>query len=91
MEYRIFSKPSTSVTPFYYAILEWIQQVLGSLVRTFNVSTQTYVDKNDPYMGILAAAEFVIRSTNNRQKYYSPGQLIFGRDMILPIKHRVDC
>ena len=38
----------------------------------------------------MAAAEFSIRSTNNRQKGYSPGQLIFGCDIIIPIKHRVD-
>ena len=41
-------------------------------------------------MGILAAAEFSIRSTTNRKKCYSPGQLIFGRDMIILIKHGVD-
>ena len=50
----------------------------------------TYVDKNDPWTGILAAAVFVIRSTTNRQKGQIPGQLIFGYDMILPIKHTVD-
>ena len=38
----------------------------------------------------MAEAAFAIYSTTNRQKYYSPGRLIFGRDMILPIKHRVD-
>ena len=71
------------------AILERIHQILGNLVQTFNIQ-HTYVDKNDPRMGILDAAGFVIFSTTNRQKGYSPGQLIFGRDMILPIKHRVD-
>ena len=69
------------------AILEWIYQVLGNQVRTFNVQ-HTYVDKNDPRTGILAAAAFAIHSTTSRQKGYSPGQLIFGRDMIFPIKHR---
>ena len=58
-------------------------------MRTFNVQ-QTYVDENDPWTGILAAAAFAIRSTTSRKKGYIPGQLIFGRDMILPIKHRVD-
>ena len=72
------------------AVLERINQVLGNLVRTFNISTQPYVEKNDPWMGILSAAAFGICSTTNRQKVYSPGQLIFGRDMIIPIKHRVD-
>ena len=71
------------------AILEQIHQVLGNLVRALNVQ-QTYVGKNDPWMGILAAAAFIICSTTSIQKGYSRGQLIFGRDMILPIKHRMD-
>ena len=41
-------------------------------------------------MGILDAAVFVIISTTNILKGYSLVQLIFVRDMILPIKHRVD-
>ena len=58
-------------------------------MQTFNI-TQTYSDKNDPWTGILAAAAFPIRSTTNRLKGYSPGQLLFGHDMILPIKHKLD-
>ena len=71
------------------AVLERIHQVIGNLVRTSNISTQTYVDKNDSWTGILAVAAFVICSTTNRLKGHSPGELIFCRDMILPIKHRV--
>ena len=71
-------------------ILEWIIQVLGYLVRAINIQ-HTYVDKNDPWVGILASAVFEILSTTKRQKCYSTGQLIFGRDVILLIKHRVDC
>ena len=89
-EYGITSKPSTSGNPISNAILELIHQVLGNLVRNFNISTQTYVDKNDPWMVILGAAAFENFWTTNSQNIYSPGQLIFGRDMILPIKHRVD-
>ena len=37
----------------------------------------------------MAAASFLIRSTTSRKKGYSLVQLIFGRDIILPIKHRV--
>ena len=73
------------------AVLESIHQVLGNLVRTFNISNQTYVDKDDPWTGILSATVFAISSRTNRKKGYSPGQLIFGRDTILPIKCRVDC
>ena len=70
------------------ALLERIHQVLRNLVRTFNIS-QTYVDKNYPCAGILSAAAFSICSTTNITKGYSPGQLIFGCDMILLIKHEV--
>ena len=70
-------------------ILERIHQFLGNLVHTFNIQ-QTHVDKNDPWTGILAAAAFAIISTTSRKKGYSMGQFVFGRDMILPIKHRVD-
>ena len=38
----------------------------------------------------MAAAAFGIHSTTNRLKGYSPGKLVFVRDMILPIKHKVD-
>ena len=36
------------------AILERIQYVIGNLLYTCNI-TQTYVDKYDPWLGILAA------------------------------------
>ena len=62
----------------------------GYLVQNFNISKQTYVKKNNPWTVILAAAVFVICSTTNRQKVYSPGQLIFCRDTILLIKQGMD-
>ena len=70
-------------------ILERIHQVLGNLVQTFNIQ-QTYVGENEPWMGILAAAVSKICLTTSGEKGLIPGQLIFGRDMIPPIKHMVD-
>ena len=84
MEYGITAKPITSGNPTSNVILERIHQVLGSLVRTCNI-TRTYVDKDDPWPLILAAAEFSVISTTN-----SPGQLVFGHDVIMPIKHKLD-
>ena len=71
------------------AVLEQIQQVLGNLVQTFNIY-QTYIDKDDPWLGTLSEAKFEIRSKTNMKKCYIPCQLIFYRDMILPIKHTVN-
>ena len=70
------------------AILKQIRQFLKTLVRNFNVQ-QTYVDENDPWKGILAAAAFAIFSRTNGKKGYIPCQLIFGRDTIILIKHTV--
>ena len=58
-------------------------------MRTFNIS-EIYVDNDDPQTGILAATSFTIRPTTSRFKGYSMVQLVFGRDIILPIKHKVD-
>ena len=58
-------------------------------MRIFNI-TKTYVDEDDLWSGILAASAFANRSTENRLKDHSPGQLIFGSDMIVLIKHTVD-
>ena len=65
MEYGITAKPITSVNTMSNAVLKRIHQVLGNLVRNFNIYTQTYVDKNDP------SGAFVILSTANRMKGYS--------------------
>ena len=68
-------------------IIGQIHQVLVKIVRTYNL-TKTYVEKDNPWLGVLAASEFANLSTTNRGKGYSPGQLIFGHDIIIPINKR---
>ena len=63
MEYKITVKPITLVNPINDEIFKNIRQVTGNLVLTCNIN-QTYDDKYDPWSGILAAAAFVILSTN---------------------------
>ena len=58
-------------------------------MRTCNI-TQIYVYKDDPLLGISSASAFIILSTKDGLKCYSPGQLVFGRDIILLIKYMVD-
>ena len=60
MGYGITAKPSTSGNRMSNIVLERIHQVLGNLIRYFNISTQTYVEENDPWTVILADSEFVI-------------------------------
>ena len=89
MEYRITDKPITSGNSTSNEILERRQQVLENLVQTCNI-TQTYADKDGPWLEILTASALLILSTTNMLKGYSTGQLVFGCDMILPIKHTMD-
>ena len=48
------------------------------------------MDDSDLWTEILAAAAFVVPSTYHTTKVKSPVQLVFGRDMILPINHVAD-
>ena len=57
-------------------------------MRNYNIK-ETYVGKDNPWPGILAAAEFEKISTANRLKFYGQGKLVFGGDMILPITHKM--
>ena len=58
-------------------------------MQTYNIN-KTYVDEDDPCSCILTAPELEIFPTENMLKYYIPVQLLFGLDVILPIKHKVD-
>ena len=60
----ITSNPSTSINPTSNAILEWIYQVLGNLAWNYNIK-DTYVDEDERWLGILAAAALAICSTSN--------------------------
>ena len=71
------------------AILERIHVVLGNIVQKYKIK-DTYRYEDYPWLVILAAAVFKILSTTNRLKGYSLGQLVFGRDMIISIKHTAD-
>ena len=70
-------------------VLERNRQVIGNSVRTCNIN-RTYVYKDKMISVILTASAFTIFLTGNSLKYYNPGQSIFVRDIILPIKYTVD-
>ena len=42
---------------------------------------------NEPF---LTAVAYAIRSTYHTTLQYTPGQLVFGRDMLLPIRFKTD-
>ena len=62
---------------------------MGNLVQTYNIK-ETYIYEDESWLGILEAASFEIFSKENGLKCYSAVLLVFGCDMILPIRHTVD-
>ena len=85
-EYGIKKKMITVRNPQANAIVEHIHQVIANMVRTFELETN-YLDKEDPWKGVLAATAFAVRSTYHTTLKKMPGQLVFGRDMIFNIQH----
>jgi hypothetical protein len=48
------------------------------------------MDDKDPWGPFLASAAYAIRSTFHTTLKATPGQLVFGTDMVLPIKFMAD-
>ena len=88
-DYGIKNKPITTQNPQTNAIIERIHQTLGNIIRTFELQ-ENYLDNEDPWPGILSAAAFAIHATYHTTTQKSPGQLVFGRDMIFNIKHQAN-
>ena len=85
-DYWIKNKPITVRNHQANAIVERIHQVIANIIRTFELE-DNYLDEDDPWKGILSATAFAVRSTFHTTLRKTPGQLVFGRDMILNIQH----
>jgi transposase InsO family protein len=85
-DYGIKRKPITVRNPQANAIVERVHQVIGNIIRTFELQTN-YLDEDDPWKGILSATAFAIRCTYHTTLRSTPGQLVFGRDLIFNIQH----
>jgi hypothetical protein len=89
-DYGIKQKVILTQNPQANAIIECAHQTLGNLIRSFQLQDKPYYDPDDPWGGILAAVAFDLRSTYDTTLQVMPGQLIFGRDMVLNIQHLTD-
>ena len=66
----------------------WIA-ALGDMLRTFELEERD-LDPKDPWSGFLSSAAFAIRSTFHTTLEATPAQLVYGRDMILPVQFKAD-
>ena len=84
-DYGIKGKPITVRNPQANAIVERVHQVIGNIIRTFELESN-YLEEDDPWKGILNATAFAVRSTFHTSLQSTPGQLVLGRDMIFNIQ-----
>jgi hypothetical protein len=89
-DYGIKRKVISTRNPQANAVVERVHQTIGNLIRSFELQDNPYIDEDDPWSGILAATAFAVRSTYHTALRATPGQLVFGRDMILNVQHIAD-
>ena len=82
-------KPSNAWNPQSNAIIERVHQVLGDNLRTFDLENAD-LSGLDPFEEFLTATAYAIRSAYHTTLGYSPAQLVFGRDMFMPVNFEAD-
>jgi hypothetical protein len=87
--YGLKAKPTTAWNPQSNGIIERVHQVLNDGLRTFELE-QRELDDEDPWTPFLSSVAFAIRSTYHTTLGATPAQLVFNRDMILPIQMKFD-
>ena len=87
--YRMDLARSTAYNPQSHGVIERVHQVLEDALRTFELE-EVDLDEANPWEPFLIAAAFAIRSTFHTVLGATPAQLVYGRDMILPIRFQAD-
>ena len=87
--YGLEKKPTTTYNPQSNGVIERIHAVLNDILRTFELEERS-LDKDRPWDEFLSATAFALRATYHTTLQATPAQLVFGRDMILPISVQAD-
>jgi hypothetical protein len=87
--YAIKKKNSTPFNPQSNGIIERVHLNLNDSLRTAEIDGREMDDK-DPLGQFVSSAAYAIHSTFHTTLKATPWQLVFGRDMVLPIKFMED-
>ena len=86
--YVVKAKAITVRNPWANAIVERIYQVIGNIIRAFELE-DNYLDEDQPWQGILSAMAFAVWSLLATLQQ-TPGKWWeFGHEMIFNAKHMV--
>ena len=87
--FSIKSTPTTIKNPQVNSILERVYQVLVNVLKTENLHKYKFDDR-DPWSELLGSVVWAICGTHHTTLQATPGQLVFGRDMLLNLKFVAD-
>ena len=79
----------SAYNPQSNGIIERVHLVMGDHIRVMELQNEE-VDKTKPFHSMLHTVAYAIRSTYHTTLHASPAQLVYGRDMFLPIKFKAD-
>ena len=86
--YGIQRVPTTIKNPAANMV-ERVHQTLGNLLRVYELEEYEF-PRGDPWSNILASASWAIRSTFHTTLGATPGQLVFGRDMLFDLSFKAN-
>ena len=84
LNYGLKSQKTTAYNPQANGVIERVHQVLNDCLRMYELEDEELKGR-DPFRPFLAAAAFAIRSITRNTR-----QLVYGRDMLLPVKFTAD-
>eukprot|EP00957_Ditylum_brightwellii_P129318 9865261-Ditylum_brightwellii.AAC.1 len=88
-DYGVKKRPIRVRNPQASSIIERIHHNMGNTIRSFEIHI-TDIDEKDPWTSILSAVRFATRATVHTTMQATPMQLVFGRDVILNVRHEAD-
>jgi hypothetical protein len=86
--YGIKRVPTTIKNPAANMV-ERVHQTLGNLLRVYELEEYEF-PRGDPWSNILASAAWAIRSTFHTTLGATPGQLVYGRDMLFDLSFKAN-
>ena len=88
-EFGIKRKTITPKNPQANSIIERIHGVINNMLRVNDLENHDF-DPVDPWGDLLANIAWALRSLFHTTTGATPGQLVFGRDMLFDIKYAAD-
>ena len=91
-KHKIKSAPSTVKNPQSNAIVERMHQSISTMIAISlrENPPRIFEDVFTLIFRKCMAAKYAVRATVNMTLKYTPGELAFGRDMILPVASTID-